>query len=73
MTKDRDGRHVNRRAPAGRFTVESDSPGSGQSGSVFTYYRLPKDTTVVRLRGDVHERGLNAARESLRLRRDGSR
>jgi hypothetical protein len=68
MAKKRD-RTIARNGETGRFVVQSDSRPSGQSSSVFTTYRLPRDTTVVRVRRDVQERGLEAARESLRTRR----
>ena len=69
MAKGTDGRVGGRNGATARFVVQSDSRRSGRSGSVFTTYRLPSDTTVVRARDDVHERGLEAARESLRTRR----
>lgn len=74
MVKDRDGRYVNRSAATGQFISQGDKRRPGEPASVFRTYRLPKDTTVVRLREDVHERGLEAARESLRTRpREGSK
>jgi hypothetical protein len=59
--------------PCGRIELFLSSNGASRvkrnSASVFTTYSLPKDTFVTRLREDVHQRGLESARESLRTRR----